>query len=57
MNLKEIYAAPRDRVWITYSRETVWTCAEILIGMIYSNKVDCLYRRKRNVLITYPQKT
>lgn len=40
MNLKKAYAAPRDSAWTTYSHETDWTCAEILMGMIFLDVLE-----------------
>ena len=40
MDLKEIYAAPHDSGWATYSSETGWTCAEILMGMMFLDIVE-----------------
>ena len=40
MDLEEAYAAPHDSGWATYSSETGWTCAEILMGMMFLDALD-----------------
>ena len=40
MNLKEAYAAPHDCGWATYCSETGWTCAEILMGMMFLDALN-----------------
>lgn len=46
MDLGEAYAAPHDCGWATYSSETGWTCAEILMGMMFPDlaKKPCFHR-------------
>lgn len=39
MDLKEAYAAPHDSGWATYSSETGWTQAEILMGMMFPDMI------------------
>lgn len=40
MDLCEAYAAPHDSGWATYSCETGWTSAEILMGMMFLDAVS-----------------
>ncbi len=39
MDLVEAYAAPHDSGWATYSSETGWTSAEIIMGMMFMDIV------------------